>query len=65
MKYDYASSSIDQDRKAAQEVWERVEKKRQESNQDQQTAAGEGQREREGSDEEKSKAAKLMQKNYR
>jgi len=63
MKYDYIHSSIDQDRKAAQEVWERVEKNRSESKQ---TGGEEGQREEGGgSDQEKVTAARLMQKNYR
>ncbi|GAA5951217.1 hypothetical protein JCM3765_002415 [Sporobolomyces pararoseus] len=52
-KYDYRSSTIDQDRKAAKEVWERVERG--------------NRKQRESADEknDQDRAVRLMQKNYR
>ncbi|GAA5913399.1 uncharacterized protein JCM6883_003065 [Sporobolomyces salmoneus] len=59
MKYDYRSSSISQDRKAAQEVWQRVEGNQQSRHQ--QEAGGGGK----GEEGDRDKAVRLMQKNYR
>ncbi|GAA5937090.1 uncharacterized protein JCM15063_000153 [Sporobolomyces koalae] len=57
MKYDYKNSTVDQDRQAAQEVWDRVEKTRQDSKPSAQ--------ERAGDDGHRDKAIRKMQKHYR
>ncbi|GAA5978260.1 hypothetical protein JCM5350_002243 [Sporobolomyces pararoseus] len=58
-KYDYRNSTIDQDRKAAKEVWERVER----TNRSKQTSSSSSSSSKEGKDQDK--AVRLMQKNYR
>lgn len=64
MKYDYRDTTVEQDRQAAQRVWERVEGTRR-----QQRAPGGDEREgsaNQGEDRgQEDQAVRLMQKNYR
>ncbi|GAA6059636.1 hypothetical protein JCM10212_004139 [Sporobolomyces blumeae] len=77
MKYDYRASTIEQDRKAAQDVWDRVERNRTRSSGDSRAGQGnaadddghaQGQdaaRQEEGDDRDRQKAVQLMQAQYR
>ncbi|GAA5886795.1 hypothetical protein JCM5296_006406 [Sporobolomyces johnsonii] len=60
--YDYRTSSIEDDRRAAQEVWDRVERSRREQAEGSEEGAGQGRKDR---GENHERAAKSIQQGYR